>query len=161
MVKSCLDTLKDLDNATAKYRDIADLPPHTAILSGSKPLNAPILRLRAQVNTQWKRILWDLRGSSYATKYRQRLQSHTDSINLFLSILTWSATDRIRDNVEHHARRLYELVHQVRLFNMTAQSSVPASQLVVAYDPNHHELASTSSALQTSPDTFLDNQRVT
>ncbi|KAJ5728896.1 uncharacterized protein N7483_003404 [Penicillium malachiteum] len=103
-------------------------------------------------------ILWDLRGGSYVAKYRQRLQSHTDSINLFLNTLTWSATDRIGDYVEYHARRLDELVHQARQFSMTAQSSVPALQPIVAYVPNHRELASTSPAQQANPGAFLDNQ---
>ncbi|KAJ5633765.1 hypothetical protein N7528_001607 [Penicillium herquei] len=150
MVKSCLDTLRELDNATAKYRDIADPPPHTAILPVSTPLKAPLLRLRVQVHTQWKRILWDLRGASYATKYRQRIQSHTDSINLFLNTLTWSATDRIGDNVEHQTRRLEELVQQARQFNLhrTAPSSVQAPQPAVACAPNHLAIASTSSTQQ-------------
>ncbi|KAJ5717079.1 hypothetical protein N7488_002725 [Penicillium malachiteum] len=158
MVKSCLDTLRELDNATAKYRDIADPPPHTAI-SGSTP-PTPLLRLRDQLNTQWKRILWDLRGASYATKYRQRLQSHTDSINLFLNTLTWSATDRIGSNVEHHARRFDELVNQARQFNMAAQSPGQVPQPILPYAPNPHELASTTSIQQENHGAFLDNPRL-
>lgn len=73
MIKSCQKTLEELDNATAKYRAAADDPP----------------LVRAQVRAQWKRILWDLRGDSL-TKYRQKLQSHTDSISLVLSTFIWS-----------------------------------------------------------------------
>ncbi|KAF5864771.1 hypothetical protein ETB97_006616 [Aspergillus alliaceus] len=79
--------------------------------------DAPLSRrFRAQVKVQWKRILWDLRGDSL-TKYRQKIQSHTDSIILLLSTFIWSATDRIEEDVKRHAQRLDELLYQAPQFN--------------------------------------------
>lgn len=92
MLKSCQETLTELDNATAKYRESANDLPHTVahddhvIAIARMP---PPQLFRAQVRIQWKRIMWDLRGDSL-TKYRQKLQSHTNSISVLLSIFIWS-----------------------------------------------------------------------
>ncbi|KAJ5833530.1 hypothetical protein N7474_001841 [Penicillium riverlandense] len=90
MIKSCRETLEELDNATAKYREAADDPPRIAPHSQERVggvIFAP--QFRAQFRIQWKRILWDIRGDTL-TKYRQKLQVHTDSINLLLSTFIWS-----------------------------------------------------------------------
>lgn len=76
MIQSCQDTLNELDNATAQYREAID-DRHTAI--------GPI---RMQLRVQWKRIMWSFRGDTL-TKYRQKLQTHTDSINLLLNTFLW------------------------------------------------------------------------
>lgn len=122
MITSCHETPEELDNATAKDREAAD----------DSPLPAP--HCHHIVRIQWKRILWDLRGDSLI-KYRRKLQSHTDSINLLLSTFIWSvlclplstnrfklynfrtATDRIEEDSKYHARKLNELLHQTSHFN--------------------------------------------
>ncbi|KAJ5588429.1 hypothetical protein N7537_011107 [Penicillium hordei] len=43
-----------------------------------------------QVKTQWRRIMWDLRGESLS-QYRRKLELHLDAINLFLNTLIWYA----------------------------------------------------------------------
>lgn len=75
LIRSCQETLTELDDVTATYREAANHLPQTT--------------LRAQVRIQWKRILWDLRGDSL-TKYREKLQFHTASINILLSTFIWS-----------------------------------------------------------------------
>jgi hypothetical protein len=110
--------------------------PHCQYMVACVPLPR---QLRAQVKIQWKRILWDLRGDSL-TKYRQKLQSHADSINLLLSTFIWSvhvclsrinrsklynfrsATDRIEVESKHHAHKLNELLYQTSQFNKTYTS---------------------------------------
>lgn len=82
MIRSCQETLEELDHATAKYREAAD-DQH---MSTRVPLPR---QFRTQVRVQWKRIIWDLRGDSFI-KYRQKLQSHTDSISVLLSTFIWS-----------------------------------------------------------------------
>lgn len=73
MIQSCQDTLHELDIATAQYRVAVD------------DQHGPI---KTQLRIQWKRIIWSFRGDTL-TKYRQKLQTHTDSLNLFLSTFLW------------------------------------------------------------------------
>ena len=89
MISSCLHTLEELDNTTAKYREAADDPPRRAVNSQYKVAGVVFSRqVKAQVKVQWRRVLWDYRGDSLS-KYRQKLQSHTDAINLLLSSIIW------------------------------------------------------------------------
>lgn len=75
MIQSCQATLQELDTATAYYREIIDVGRTTKCF-------------RSQAKIQWKRVLWSLRGDTF-TKYRQKLQLHTDSLNLLLSTFIW------------------------------------------------------------------------
>lgn len=76
MIKSCQDTLRDLDNATAQYREAIDEQ------GAADGCFANHLRI------QWKRIKWSLRGDTFM-QYRQKLQMHTDSLNLLLNTFLW------------------------------------------------------------------------
>lgn len=90
MIRSCQETLAELDDATATYREAVDDVPHAGPFCQHAITPVPLVQqLRAQVRIQWKRILWDLRGDSL-TKYREKLQSHTDSINILLGTFIWS-----------------------------------------------------------------------
>jgi hypothetical protein len=89
MITACLETLKELDKDTGEYRDAApeaSRPEFGNQLSISAvPSSRPT---KESLRTQWKRVLWDLRGESLS-KYRSKLQSHTDAINLLLSTFIW------------------------------------------------------------------------
>ncbi|KAJ5162285.1 hypothetical protein N7492_007677 [Penicillium capsulatum] len=84
MITSCRQTLEELDDVTAKYREAARPTPDTHNIAGNT-LSGPF---KSQVKNQWMRVWWDLRGDSLS-KYRQKLQSHTDAINLLLGTLIW------------------------------------------------------------------------
>lgn len=94
MISSCRGTLEELDNNTAKYRDAADdvqsvagLPAQGSSITMSLPFRT---RFKAQAKVQLRRVTWDIRGDSLS-KYRTKLQSHTDALNLFLNSLIWLA----------------------------------------------------------------------
>ena len=92
MIASCRSTLEELDTSTAKYRDAAEnvqsvavVPSQGTSISMSLPFRS---RFKAQAKVQLRRVTWDLRGDSLS-KYRPKLQSHTDALNLFLNSLIW------------------------------------------------------------------------
>ena len=84
MLYSCRRTLEDLENATAKYREAGKSPVSTS--NGHKRLR--ISSQVSQVKIQWRRFIWDLQGESLS-RYRRKLQSHTDALNLLLGALIW------------------------------------------------------------------------
>lgn len=77
IIISCRDTLQELDNNTAQYRIIID----TRRNAGGHSRN--------QLKIQWTKILWSFRGDTFI-KYRQKLQTYTDSLNLILNTFIWS-----------------------------------------------------------------------
>jgi hypothetical protein len=79
MIRSCQNTLQELDIATAQYREVIDSQGAATGYFGN------------QLRIQWKRIMWSLRGDTFM-KYRQKLQMHTDSLNLLLSTFLWSVS---------------------------------------------------------------------
>lgn len=85
MVKDCADTLEDLDNATLKYRDGAD----KGILTPSEQSTLPrTARLKRRIAANVMKIRWDLDKDSLKS-YREKLQSHTDAMNLLLNTFLW------------------------------------------------------------------------
>lgn len=89
MIDSCRQTLQELDDVTAKYRDAADDPSCTVPQNQYNVAGVCFSQnFKDQFKVQWRRVVWDLRGESLS-KYRSRLQSHTDAINLLLSTLIW------------------------------------------------------------------------
>ncbi|KAJ5810767.1 hypothetical protein N7447_010283 [Penicillium robsamsonii] len=121
MIISCQETLEELDNATAKYRVAVDDPlptPHCQYAV------VPLARhFRAQVKTQLQRIIWDLRSNSFI-KYREKLHSHTDSINLLLNTFIWSATDRIEVKGKYHTNMQNELLYETSQLNKSINQLV-------------------------------------
>ncbi|KAK4861535.1 hypothetical protein LT330_003570 [Penicillium expansum] len=116
MVRSCLQTLGHLERATDKYRELVTMPP---LVLHNKHTVVGFLHLQqvsTQVKTQWRQIMWDLRGESLS-QYRRKLKSHLDAINLFLNTLIWSATDRIEQNGMRQGRRIDELLRRTSYFN--------------------------------------------
>lgn len=82
MVRSCRQTLEDLERMTAKYRDI--IKESTSCQSIASPGSTSLANLKIQ----WRRFMWDLRGESL-TRYRQKLETHTAAINLMLNTCIW------------------------------------------------------------------------
>jgi hypothetical protein len=82
MIRSCRQTLEDLERVTAKYRDT--IKDSTSIQSTSSPGYTPLTKLKIE----WRRFVWDLRGESL-TRYRQKLETHTAAINLMLNTCIW------------------------------------------------------------------------
>lgn len=83
MIGSCLQTLNELESVTRKYREAAYDPlprpsPQYAVASVHFSH-----QFRAQAKVQWRRFLWDLKGDSLC-RYREKLQAHTEAINLLL-----------------------------------------------------------------------------
>ncbi|CAI7639125.1 unnamed protein product [Penicillium pancosmium] len=129
MIQSCQGTLHGLDNATAQYRETA----------GDR--NAGLGPIRTQLRIQWKRIMWSFRGDTL-TKYRQKLQTHTDSLNLLLSTFLWSATGRIEEGGRAHEQGLNELLQQASRFNDEFQQSMRTLQATMESTQRHHVLHS-------------------
>lgn len=87
MIRSCRQTLETLEKATAKYRETAKKPvPMPQSYKGLKFCSQH--KFTTQVKIQWRRFIWDLKGESLS-RYRRKLESHTDAINLLLVTCIW------------------------------------------------------------------------
>lgn len=141
MVRSCLQTLGHLESATDKYRATVTTP--SLVLHDEHKLKfLHSQQFTTQVKTQWRRIMWDLRGESLS-QYRRKLESHLGAINLLLNTLIWyvvqcnhhldlmslmnsrSATDRIEQDGMRQGRRIEELLHQASHFNNALFYRIP------------------------------------
>jgi hypothetical protein len=88
MIRSCKEALHELDHATAQYREaIGDRQAATG-------------HIRVYLRIQWKRIMWSFRGDIF-TMYRQKLQTHTDSLNLLLNTFLWSVSRPVTPPTYH------------------------------------------------------------
>ncbi|CAG8054184.1 unnamed protein product [Penicillium nalgiovense] len=112
MIGSCRQTLEELEKTTAKYREAVKKPVSTQSYKGLKISQ----KFTNEVKIQWRSFIWDLRGESLG-QYRQKLESHTNAINLLLSTLIWSATNRIEEDGRRQEQRMEELLHQASHFN--------------------------------------------
>lgn len=75
LILSCEETLYQLEDAAEQYKEALNE-------SGN-------VSYKDQLKIQWKRILWSMRGDTLM-QYRDKLRSHTDSINLLLNTSVWS-----------------------------------------------------------------------
>ncbi len=93
MISSCGATLMELENILVKYADDVDdadsviqqLTVSTARVATKK---LSLLQLKKTVKVNWLRVLWDLEGQTLM-EYRQKLQTHTDAINIVLNTFLW------------------------------------------------------------------------
>ncbi|KAK2803537.1 hypothetical protein FQN50_006972 [Emmonsiellopsis sp. PD_5] len=100
MVNNCRSTLVHLESLVDKYTVIADDG------GGSSKSR----RWRAEILTNWKKIQWTTEGGDLA-KLRSNLDTQINSINLSVSALNSSSTQRIEDRVDAIHSMLDE-VHQ-------------------------------------------------
>lgn len=146
MVRSCLQTLGHLETATDKYR-AAVTTPSLVFHNRHRLKILHSQQFTTQVKTQWRRIMWDLRGESLS-QYRRKLESHLGAINLLLNTLIWyvvqcnhhldllslmhsrSATDRIEQDGMRQGRRIEELLHQASHFNNALFYLIPKTSPV-------------------------------
>lgn len=128
MVGSCRQTLEDLERTTLKYRDILRLstPSRDAGSFHTSP--------QFWFKLQWRRVMWDFKGESL-TRYRKKLKTHIEAINLMLNTCIWWAfphddtirryllnrprttTHRIEIASRLQDQRLEELLHQTHRLN--------------------------------------------
>lgn len=145
MIRSCQNTLQELDIARAQYREAIDNQGAATSYLGN------------HLRIQWKRIMWSLRGDTFI-KYRQKLQMHTDSLHLLLSTFLWSVsaylnvtrteltqffrltTSRIEESGREREQRLNEHFQQASEFNMEFQRSVHSLQATIDYTQRNHFL---------------------
>ncbi|KAJ5504860.1 hypothetical protein N7463_007734 [Penicillium fimorum] len=114
MIRSCCQTLEELEKATAKYREAVE--DHGSMPQSYKALKSPSQQFTTQVKIQWRMFMWDFRGESLS-QYRRKLESQTDAISLLLSTFIWSATDRIEEDGRRQEQRMEELLNQTARFN--------------------------------------------
>jgi hypothetical protein len=88
MIRSCGDTLEELDKLTRKYRDAAGIPDGdengACVGTGEGVKRSKMERLKVN----WRKIRWDAERHSLS-EYRVKLQSHTDAINILLNAFLW------------------------------------------------------------------------
>ncbi|CAI7591166.1 unnamed protein product [Penicillium palitans] len=145
MVRSCLQTLGHLESTTEKYRATVTTPS-LVLHDEHKAKFLHSQQFTAQVKTQWRRIMWDLRGESLS-QYRRKLESHLGAINLLLNTLIWSATDRIEQDGMRQGRRIEELLHQASRFNNALFYRIPKTSCAA---PNSSFELSRGSSLSVS-----------
>ncbi|CAI7566125.1 unnamed protein product [Penicillium bialowiezense] len=78
MIRSCRQTLENLENSTSKYRDITK--PSTPGRDVGSRVRYRLFRWKSQ----WRTVMWDFKGESL-TSYRKKLETHTTAINVMLS----------------------------------------------------------------------------
>jgi hypothetical protein len=84
MVASCGATLQELESVTKKYREVAD--PVESDVVHEQPRS--VARLKEDIRVNWRKIRWDVERYSLS-EYREKLQAHTDAINVVLSTFLW------------------------------------------------------------------------
>jgi hypothetical protein len=99
MIASCGATLQELESVTKKYREVADPAesdvlhdrpaglPATAVSTNPKQKRS-VARLKEDIRVNWRKIRWDVERYSL-NEYREKLQAHTDAINIVLSTFLW------------------------------------------------------------------------
>lgn len=88
MVRNFATTLEDLDSVTKKYRDGAQ-PDGQGSGGLQESSNANLrVKLQRRLASNVMRIRWDIDKSALRI-YRDKLQSHTDVINLVLNTYIW------------------------------------------------------------------------
>lgn len=127
-IRSCLQTLKLLEEATEEYRKAAS---PSLVLHHKSPSDSLSQTWPMQARVQWRLFMWHLKGESL-TKYRPKLEAHTSTINLILGTLIWyvfliylvglvrnpcsrSATDRIEQHSMHQGQQIEELALEGRM----------------------------------------------
>lgn len=99
MVNACSATLQELDSVTKRYREAAHTDesdvvgdttglPATGIATNPNQKRS-LDRLKQSVRVNWMKIRWDMERASL-NEYRQKLQAHTDAINIVLNTFLWS-----------------------------------------------------------------------
>jgi hypothetical protein len=95
MVQSCATTLEELDAVTKKYREgvkpgaieEAEDDASTTQRRGKKPPIA-VGKLKRSVASNFIKVRWDMDKQALKV-YRDKLQSHTDAINIVLNTFLW------------------------------------------------------------------------
>jgi hypothetical protein len=82
MIGSCASTLQELDTVTKKYRIVES----QANEEGTKLYTLEDVKKSIRVN--WQRVRRDHEKQSLQ-QYREKLKSHTNAINLMLTLLIW------------------------------------------------------------------------
>jgi len=85
MIGSCASTLQELDTVTKKYRDV-----EIQANKGKTKLRT-LEDVKKSMKVNWQRVRWD-REKQSLQQYREKLNSHTDAINLMLTSIIWSAS---------------------------------------------------------------------
>lgn len=88
MVRGCATTLQDLDSATKKYRDGAFQDDVDDGEVQRSPGAAQRANFKRRIAANVIKIRWDVDKDSLRI-YRDKLQSHTDAINLVLNTFVW------------------------------------------------------------------------
>jgi hypothetical protein len=84
---------------TKKYREVADPAESYVVHDGPAGLPAAavstnpkqtrsVARLKEDIRVNWRKIRWDVERYSLS-EYREKLQAHTDAINVVLSTFLW------------------------------------------------------------------------
>jgi hypothetical protein len=82
-----------LDNTLAKYEDIIEdgksaVPQEPAMANLTVAKKSSLMRLKRTVTINWLKVRWDCEGR-VLTEYRDKLQRHTDAINIVLNTFLW------------------------------------------------------------------------
>jgi hypothetical protein len=90
MIENCATTLTDLETVTAKYREGAR--PRDRDVDGTEPESGlgRRERVKRRLASNLALIKWDM-SKDELRSYRDKLQTHADSINLVLSTFNWYA----------------------------------------------------------------------
>jgi hypothetical protein len=90
MMNSCGETLQTLDAVAQKYRDGMESrdeggePP----LENSKVGKRSLFHIRRTIEVNWAKVRWDFERHSLR-EYNEKLQAHTEAINLVLNTFLW------------------------------------------------------------------------
>ncbi|KAK2767455.1 hypothetical protein FQN54_003611 [Arachnomyces sp. PD_36] len=110
MINSCADTLGELEKVTQMYREGVLLSPGNGKSVAERGIRERTVD-RFKVN--WLKIRWDRERSSLS-EYREKLQSHTDAINMILSVFLCAKIDG-----EANAKKMEELQNQALRSNQS------------------------------------------
>jgi hypothetical protein len=88
MVRNCATTLEDLDSVTRKYREGAQEGDNDDDCLDDKSSQTRRMKLKRRLASNFMKVRWDMDKDTLRI-YRDKLQSHTDAINLVLNTFLW------------------------------------------------------------------------
>lgn len=88
MIRNCATTLEDLDSATKKYREAGQQDNEELNSNPSTSDTPQRANLKRRLASNIMKIRWDIDKDTLRV-YRDKLQAHTDAINLVLNTFVW------------------------------------------------------------------------
>ncbi|EUC44955.1 hypothetical protein COCMIDRAFT_37284 [Bipolaris oryzae ATCC 44560] len=112
MINACASTLKELEAMTEKYRSVETAAVENAATNKGKAKLRTLDDMKKSIQVNWHRVRWDYEKQSLQ-QYREKLESHTDAINLILTSMIWANSTLADEKSTKSHEKTHGLLEQV------------------------------------------------